>query len=104
MAFISSVLCDFTSVAFSPIFLATYLTISVCIGLAAILALNSLHIRMKCTGAVDDDNFMRLIAVSDTAKRVFDQRLKYRKSVCINNTSTYMYVQTVAHVRYDDIL
>ena len=68
---LSSVQCDYTSVALSPIFLATYFTISACILLATCLALCSIHNRNKicCTRRIDNDHFMRLIAVGDTAER-----------------------------------
>ena len=79
---LSSVQCDYTSVALSPIFLAIYLTISACISLASFLALCSIHKRnnMRCLQCIfiDNDNFMRLIAVGDTAERAYNavQELK----------------------------
>ena len=70
---LSSVQCDYTSVALSPIFLAIYLTISVCILLAGIFALISIHLRMTscCICGIDNNRFMRLIAVGDTAERAY---------------------------------
>ena len=68
---LSSVLCDYTSVALSPIFLATYLTISACIVIAGILALCSLQCRMKRVCSIDNDHLISIIAVGDTADRAY---------------------------------
>ena len=69
---LSSVQCDYTSVALSPIFLATYFTISACILFAGIFALCSIHNRnMRCTRRIYNNDFMRLIAVGDTAERAY---------------------------------
>ena len=69
---LSSVQCDYTSVALIPIFLATYLTLSICILLAGLFGLLTLFLcRMKCK-CITDVGMISIIAVGNAAQRAYD--------------------------------
>lgn len=71
---LSSVQCDYTSVALIPIFLATYLTLSICIllaGLFGLLTLSLCRMKCKCTSCTDV-GMISIIAVGNAAQRAYD--------------------------------